>query len=70
MLIIMAKCVLIAKTLLLIMISEIVIEDLNAINKGILMENSNRCCIDIVKWTNNLRHQNLGKMTCVSSRME
>jgi len=39
------------------MVSGIVIEDWNAINKGMFVEKSNKCCIDIVKWTNNLRQK-------------
>lgn len=38
-----------------IIVSEVVIDDWNAINKGMLMEKNNKCCIGIVKGTNILR---------------
>jgi len=30
----------------------------NSINKGMLLEMNNSCCIDIIKYTNNLRPKN------------
>jgi len=43
------------KTLLLIIVIGIVIEDWNAINKGMLV--GKKCCIDIIKGTSNLRQK-------------
>lgn len=43
------KYVLFIKILLLIIISRVVIDDLNAINNGTLMEKNSKCYIDIVK---------------------
>ena len=54
----MAKFESITKTSLLIMVNGIVIHDWNVINKCMLVEKSNKCCIDIVKKTNNLRQKN------------
>jgi len=48
----MVKCVSSTKIPLFIIVSEIIIDDWNAINKGMLMIKKNKCCIDIIKWTN------------------
>jgi hypothetical protein len=44
-----------SKTLLLIIVREVAIDDWDAINKSVLIEKNKKCCIDIVKKTNNLR---------------
>jgi len=51
----MIKCVSFTKTHLLIIVSRIIIDDWNAINKGMLLKKNNKCCISIIKETNNLR---------------
>ena len=61
MLVLLVKYVSFTKTHLLIIVSGIVIDDSNAINNDMLMEKINKCCISIIKWTNNLRQ--LKKMT-------
>jgi len=53
----MVKRISFTKTPLLIIVSGMIIYDLNAINKGMLVEKSNKCCIDIAKGTNNLRQK-------------
>ena len=58
----MVKCVSFTKTHLLIIVSEIVIDDSNAINKNMLAINNNKCCIDIIKMYN-LRQKKKGKRT-------
>jgi len=54
------------KTLLLIIVRGVTIDDWNAVNKSILMETNNKCCINIVKKTNNLRQIKLENMTILS----
>jgi len=54
------KCVLFIKTLLLIIFS--VIDDWNAINMSMLLNNTNKYCIDILKEINNLRKKKKRKM--------
>jgi len=58
----MVKCVSFTKTHLLIIVSEIVIDDSNAINKNMLAIKNNKCCIDIIKMYN-LRRKKIGKRT-------
>lgn len=43
------------KTHLLIIVSGVVLDDWKPINKGVFVEKFNKCCIDIIKRTNNLR---------------
>jgi len=43
------------KTSLLIIVSRVVIDDWKTINKSMLVEKYSKCCIDIIKTTNNLR---------------
>lgn len=45
----LVKYILFTKIFLLIIISRVVIDDLNAINNGTLMEKNSKCCIDIIK---------------------
>jgi len=53
----MVKYVSFTKTPLLIIVTRVVIKDRNAINKGMLVEKNNKCCIGIVKGINNLREK-------------
>ena len=53
----MVKYVSFTKTPLLIIVTRVVIKDRNAINKGMLVEKNNKCCIGIVKGKNNLREK-------------
>jgi len=45
----MIKCVSFTKTHLLIIVSRIIIDDWNAINKGMLLKKNNKCCINNIK---------------------
>jgi len=53
----MAKYVSFTKTLLLIIVSGVVIDDRKTLNKRMLVEKDNKCCIGIIKRTNNLRRR-------------
>jgi len=55
--ILMAKYVSFTKTLLLIIVSGVVIDDRKTLNKRMLVEKDNKCCIGIIKRTNNLRRR-------------
>ena len=46
----MVKLITFTKISLLIVVSGVVKVGWNSINKSIIMENNNKCCIGIIKW--------------------
>jgi len=52
-LVLMVKYVSFTESLLLIIISRVILDDWNAINKSMLVEKNNKCCICIIKGQKN-----------------
>ena len=68
MLILKAKYVSFTKASLLIIVSAVIIDDWNAINNGMLV--GKKCCIGIIKGTNNLRQEKIEKRTHIVRHRE